>query len=137
MTPARVDRGHIGHDRASTRRDRGQASVELALCLPVVMVLALGLLQVVLIVRDQLAVDLAAREGARHAAVAADPWSAAQRAVHGSLDRTGIEIDVAVDDRTVRVTVGTAPTQVPFIGAVVNGRRLTGTVTMALEPAEP
>ena len=53
--------------------DAGQAAVELALLLPVVVVLVLGVLQVALVGRDQLALELAAREAARAAAVSADP----------------------------------------------------------------
>ena len=58
----------------------GQAAVELALALPVVVVLLLGMLQVALVGRDQLAVELAAREAARAAAVSADPAAAARSA---------------------------------------------------------
>ena len=48
--------------------DRGQAVVELALAVPLVCVLALGVAQVGLVVRDQLLVHHAAREAARAAA---------------------------------------------------------------------
>ena len=43
-------------DAGSTRRDGGQAAVELALCLPFVCLLVLGLVQVAIIVRDRIAV---------------------------------------------------------------------------------
>jgi len=67
----------------SARRARGtagQAAVELALALPVVVLLLLGMLQVALVGRDQLAIELAAREAARAAAVSADPAAAARLA---------------------------------------------------------
>ena len=53
--------------RRPPERDRGQAAVEFALAVPVVVVLVLGIVQLVAVVRDQLAVELAARdvEGAR------------------------------------------------------------------------
>lgn len=44
--------------------DRGQATVELALALPMVCLLLLAMVQVAVIGRDQLAVQLAAREAA-------------------------------------------------------------------------
>lgn len=50
-------------------RDEGQAAVELALALPLVALLLLGLVQITLVARDQLLVVHAAREGAREAAV--------------------------------------------------------------------
>ena len=54
------------------RRDRGQATVELALALPLLCVLLLAVVQVAVVARDQLAVQLAAREAARAASVVGD-----------------------------------------------------------------
>ncbi|MDQ6747199.1 MAG: pilus assembly protein [Candidatus Dormibacteraeota bacterium] len=53
--------------RTSRRRQRGQALVELALVVPIVMVLLLGTAQVGAILYGQITVDTAAREGARSA----------------------------------------------------------------------
>ncbi len=47
---------------------RGQAAVELALTMPIVVIFVLGVFQVALVARDQLAIELAAREAARAAA---------------------------------------------------------------------
>ena len=66
---------------AGPSRDRGQAAVELALCLPLLFIFLLGIVQLVVIVRDQLAVQLAAREAARAAAVAASSAAAARGAL--------------------------------------------------------
>ena len=53
-------------DTTTRGRDNGQAAVELALCLPLLFMFLLGIVQLVVIVRDQLAVQLAApRGGAR------------------------------------------------------------------------
>ena len=62
------------------RRDEGQATVELALVLPAVVLLALVVGQVVLVGRDHLLVVHAARAGAREAAVDPRP-SAVEHAV--------------------------------------------------------
>ncbi|MGA1052784.1 MAG: TadE family protein, partial [Ilumatobacteraceae bacterium] len=62
--------------------DRGQATVEFALVLPVAALLVLGIVQVVAVARDQLTVEYAAREAARAAAVAADPAAAAFEPAH-------------------------------------------------------
>ncbi len=100
-------------------------------------ILAIGLLQVALVLRDQVAVDLAAREGARAAAVAAEPGTAAAGAVDRALSAggpTGAATRTDVDDTTVSVTVTAPVTAVPLIGAIVSGRDVVGRATMALEP---
>ena len=56
---------HLRSRRPTGRHDRGQASLELALCLPLVLVFMLLFVQVAVVVRDQLAVQAAARDGAR------------------------------------------------------------------------
>ena len=59
--------------RRSARDQRGTATVEFALVLPLVLTITLALLQVGLLVRDRLLVESAARAGARAAAVHDDP----------------------------------------------------------------
>lgn len=66
--------------RRRVRSSPGQASTEFALVLPLVVVLALGLVVVGVAIRNELAVELAAREGARAASVSATPATAATRA---------------------------------------------------------
>jgi len=58
--------------RIPSRRERGSAAVEFALVLPLLLVVALALLQLGLLVRDSLMVQAAARAGARAAAVLDD-----------------------------------------------------------------
>ena len=53
--------------------ERGQATVEFALLLPVLVLALLAVLQVAFVVRDQVAVVHAAREAARAASVDPDP----------------------------------------------------------------
>lgn len=120
---------------AARRGDRGQAAVEVAIALPLVIVLVLGLLHVVAVARDQLAVELAAREGARAAAVAAAPGPAAVTAANRATSLRPIDVTVsdAGSDVTVDVSYRSDP-GVPIIGAFLRDVELTASVTMAREP---
>jgi Flp pilus assembly protein TadG len=121
--------------RSSASSDhRGQAVVELALVLPLVCMLALGIVQVGLIVIDQLAVHHAAREAARAAAVSATPSASARRAV----TRFGMspsEVVVTATSTAVDVTIRVrSPTDVPFVGMFIPDAVLSSSVVMAREP---
>lgn len=110
---------------ARTRRlrseERGSATVEFALVLPLVMLMALALLQVGLLVKDQLVVVEAARAGAREGAVSRDDGKARQAAVEAAvgLRSDQIEVDVRRDGGLggpVAVTVlYRAATAVPLV----------------------
>ncbi|MCB0998971.1 MAG: pilus assembly protein [Acidimicrobiales bacterium] len=112
--------------------------VELALSLPVVFVLLLGIVQVAVVVRDELVVQHAAREGARAASVSATPAVAASTAVARALQHTGlgvVSVRTSATGVDIRVTVSAhTPTDVPLIGAFVGDVEHTATVVMALEP---
>ncbi|MFZ4719335.1 MAG: TadE family protein [Ilumatobacteraceae bacterium] len=115
-------------------RDRGQATVELALCLPMLCTLLLGIVQVAVVTRDRLAVQLAAREGARAAAIGADD-GAVRRAVEAAVALAPLTVRIERRAGTARVTVGYRdPTDVPLVGAVLRDVVLQATVTMATEP---
>jgi Flp pilus assembly protein TadG len=128
-----------GQSRQSGQvRQSGQAAVELALVFPFVAMLLLLLVQVGVIVRDQILVVHAAREGAREAAVEPAPGAARSAAVAGSgLDPDRLDVEVA--DRgppgsRVRVTATyRAPTVVPIIGAAMKDIRLHASATMRVE----
>ncbi|HEX4904423.1 MAG TPA: TadE/TadG family type IV pilus assembly protein [Acidimicrobiales bacterium] len=121
------------------RRDEGgQAAVELALALPLLALLALALLQVALVARDQVLLTHAAREAAREAAVAVDPGAARRGALAGSrLDADRLTVTTEGRDGVgSRVTARLAyrsPTDVPVIGRLVGDVRLRATVTMRVE----
>ncbi len=116
-------------------RDRGQAAVEFALAMPLVAIVALGIVQLVVVARDQLAVEVAAREGARAAAVAAAPADAAQRGASDAIRLRPLEVRTSSSGEQVTVTVtATNPTDVPIIGAVLGDVEVSATVTMAREP---
>ena len=102
--------------------------------LPVVIVMAFGLVVVGIAVRNELAVELAAREGARAAAVSASPATAAAtaatRAVH-------LPIDVATTNGAATVTVTVTyvdAVDVAIIGTLIGPITHTASVTMAIEP---
>lgn len=105
------------------------------MCLPIVVVVALGLLQVAVVARDQLALELAAREGARAASVAADPAGAARAAAERTTTLRPLDVAVAVTGERVTVTVTSRrPTDAPVIGPVMADVELRATATMSLEP---
>ena len=120
------------------RGDAGQAAVELALVLPLVVALLLAAVQVGLIVRDQVLVVHAAREAAREAAVDPDPAAARRAAVDGSGLRAS-RLRVTLTGRgapgsRVRVEVRyRAATDVPLVGAALGELTLTSVVTMRVE----
>ena len=102
--------------------------------LPIVVVMAVGLVLVGVAVRNELAVELAAREGARAAAVSSSPGVAAATAARRSI---ALPIDVVTtsDAGTVTVTVTYVdPVDAAFIGALIGPVTHTASATMALEP---
>jgi Flp pilus assembly protein TadG len=121
------------------REDGGQATVELALVLPLVALVLLLVLQVGLVVRDRLLVAHAAREAARAAAVTDDGrGSAARRAAEraGSLDDGRLEVTVA-DGGTGDTVTATAryvsATDVPIVGLLLPDVTLEADATMRAE----
>lgn len=124
--------------RAAGRTQAGQSTVELALLLPVVVLLLLAVIQVGLLGRDVLLVAHAAREAARAAAVDADP-GAARRAAAASSGLSEERLEVRVTGRDgpgsrVRVVVDyQAPTAVPIVGRLLGDRTLRSSVTMRVE----
>ena len=115
--------------------DRGQAVVELALVLPLIVLFVLGALQVALVARDQLAVEYIAREAARAAAVSADPGGAASAAARRVANLTPIDVAVSVSGDVVRVRVRYVnATDVALVGAAIHDVTLEATAAMAWEP---
>ena len=115
-------------------RERGQAAVEFAVALPLIVVVMLAIAQVGVSVRNEIAVELAAREGARAAAVSADSAASAEAAARRAV---ALPMDVAVysDGTTVSVTVSYVdPTDIAIIGSAIGPVRHTATATMAIEP---
>jgi len=131
--PTRADRGRLAH--RGTRHDRGQATVELALSLPLLCVFVCGLVQVGVIVRNQVAVQLAAREAARAASAAAAPQEAGTAAALQATTLRPLVVQVTSASGMVTATVQyTDHTDVALIGALLPDATLTATVSMAAEP---
>jgi Flp pilus assembly protein TadG len=120
------------------REDGGQASVELALVLPLVLLLLLVVVQLGLLVRDQILVVHAAREAAREAAVEPAP-EAPRRAALASSALADSRLTVTSTGRggpgsRVRVEVAyRAPTAVPLFGAALGDLTLRASATMRVE----
>jgi len=126
--------------RGGTRRrargagEHGQATVEFAFVLPLLVLALLAVVQVGLVVRDELGVVHAAREAARAASVDPDPERAV-RAAHRTLPGA----DVQVGDRPkiggeISVTVHyTSVTDLPLVGVLFPDPDLHSTSVMRVE----
>ena len=124
--------------RSKGRPDTGQASVEFALVLPLLILLALGLLQAVVLGMDAARVNGAAREAARAAAVGANPQSDGSEAglQATTLAPSRMKVTVSEAGGRVRVDVAyTSPTDVPLVGGLLGDVTLTATAVMRVEGA--
>ena len=116
----------------------GQSTVELALCLPLVVLVLLFVVQVGMVVLDHVRLWHAAREAARIAAVDPDADNI-RRAAEGAGVRP-IDVDVTPEPiyrrqgEPVTVTVSYAPSShVPFIGALFDDLEITREASMRIE----
>ncbi len=116
------------------RSERGQASVELALVLPVLILFLLGLVQTALVARDQVLLQDAARAAAREASVGAD----ADR-VHDAARRSlaGVDVEVhhagGVGEPVVVVARYHDHTDLPLVGRMFPDVDLRAQATMRVE----
>jgi Flp pilus assembly protein TadG len=122
----------------STAHEDGQATVELALCLPVLVALALVVLQVVLVARDQVLVTHAAREAAREAAVTSDLAAVRRAAVaSGALAADRLTVTVTgrgrPGSRAVVEVRYAAPTDLPVIGGLLGDVALGANAAIRVE----
>jgi len=114
--------------------------VEFALVLPLVLLMALALVQVGLLVKDVLVVEGSARAGSRQAAVSMDDGAARQAAIEAaaSLDPTRLDVSISRGEGAgspVSVAVVYhAPISVPLVSWLFRSAiDLSGTATMRQE----
>ncbi len=115
-------------------RERGQATVEFALVLPVLVLGLLAVLQVGLLVRDHVAVVHAAREAARAASVDPDPGRAV-RAAHETLPDAQVHVGPrpAVGEPITVVVTYRSHTNLPLVGPLFPDPTLESRVVMRVE----
>jgi len=120
------------------RGEDGQATAELALLLPVILIIVLAVGQLTLIWRSQLLVTQAAREAARIGAVSNDPAAitAAARGASG-LDPGRVEVTIVergAPGGLIVVRVRYFPVdQLPIVGAATGSVVVSATATMLVE----
>lgn len=118
--------------------ERGQSTVELALCLPIVAIILAAVVQIGMVAVDSVKVWHAAREGARVAAV--DPGQEAIRRAAESAGLRPLELSVEPEalyrrqGEPVTVTVSYSPSsRVPVIGSLFEGLELDARASMRIE----
>lgn len=111
------------------RVERGQASVELALVLPIVAFVALALLDLGLVLRDNVLCAHAAREAARALAVGEDPVAAARRR-SGLGDALLVRVDASTGTATVELELSKRLT---VVGRMLPGASLIQSASMRIE----
>jgi uncharacterized membrane protein len=119
-------------------RENGQATVELALCLPLVALLLAAVVEVGLLAVDRNRLWHSAREAARAAAVSSDRELAQEAAAASGLEGLTVEVEpephLRVRGEPATVTVTFEPEgHVPLVGGLVTGLELRATATMRIE----
>jgi Flp pilus assembly protein TadG len=129
----------------SIREERGQAMVEFALVVPVLVLLVLGIVQFAIVFNNSMALTDAVRAGARQAAVgrtSADPIGETVDRVRGAaghLDQADLDVEVTPSDPSTwqqggDVTVSASyPYEINLLGLVVKSGTLTSTTTERVE----
>lgn len=122
--------------RSVARSSRGGAAVELALVVPVVLVVLLAVIEVAVVARTQLEVVAAAREGAREAAATPDPARAVM-AVRAALGPAATRARITVRRPHVVGAAAEVEVRLPhrLAGAVLGGMtvELRGRAVMRVE----
>lgn len=123
------------HLRRVAGGNGGQASVELALALPIVLLVLLGLLQVGVFMLEQVQVSGAAREGAREATVSPQRGRI-QAAAERAAPKLSLSLNIqrgSTRGAPATVVVTARPTRLPMVGAIVSGFNLKAAATMRIE----
>ena len=120
------------------RGERGQATVELALCLPLLAVVCAGLVETSMIAVDQVRVWHAAREAVRASAVDPDPAAARAAAESSGLARPQVVVEPGAEERspgeaTTVVVSYPYDARVPLLDALFERVVLRAEATMRIE----
>lgn len=120
------------------RNEGGQATLELALCLPFVALLLAIIVQVGMIAADGTRLWHGAREAARAAAVDGDPARISAAAAAGGLEGIEVKIEPAEPERIqgepVTVDLAYSPAgRTPLVGRLFDDIRLTASASMRIE----
>jgi len=114
--------------------ESGQATVELALVMPLIIGLLLIILNVGLIVRDQLAVWHAASAGARAASISPDSPDVVQQAVEDEVRLRPLHLQIVRDEQLITVEVQYPRTiNLWLINHIVPPLTLSASVTMHVQ----
>jgi len=114
--------------------DSGQATVELALVMPLIIGLLLIILNVGLVVRDQLAVWHAASAGARAASISPDSPDVVQQAVNDEVWLRPLHLQIVRDEQLITVEVQYPCTiNLWLIKRIVPPLTLSASVTMHVQ----
>jgi Flp pilus assembly protein TadG len=116
--------------------DAGQATVEVALAVPLLVIVMLFGVQIALVIRDQIATIAAAREAARAVVVADGKTSVADAAVARTtvLNPSRRSVKVSINGQLVTATVTyRSPTDLPLVGIFIPDIVVRSSATMALE----
>ncbi len=120
------------------RSERGQSTVELALCLPVFALLITGLIQIGMLLGDRARLAHAAREAARVAAVDPEEHRALEAAEAAGLRPLRLEVKpdprFRIQGDAVTATVTYRPSSpLPLIAPLLRNVTLTDSATMRIE----
>ncbi len=114
--------------------DSGQATVELALVMPLIIALLLIVLSVGLVVRDQLAVWHAASAGARAASISPNSLDAVQQAVEDEVGLRPLHLQIVRDEQLIIVEVRYPHTiKLWLIKHIIPPLTLSASVTMHVQ----
>jgi TadE-like protein len=124
--------------RTARPNQSGQATIELALLLPTVFLLASGIVFVGVLGSDHVRVWHAAREAARVAVVDDDPGEVRAAAERGGLQGLEIAIAPPPEDRVrgepLTVDIAYRPVaRIPLVGLLLDGIEMTASATMRIE----
>ena len=119
------------------RDDAGQATVEFALTIPILLLVLLGAVQVFVLLVDRLHLVHVTRDATRAASVSGEPTAAVDRVVERAWPERIVSHRVSDDGTLVSVSIELVnPTDVPIIGRFLPDVRLTESLTMLAESFE-